>query len=283
MEQYKVTPGTSLMNQPLLKQLSALSNLCLIVLYLIALSVEGISKSSLLGILQKHQKKFGIKEPLDTDSFPQLLLELTQSGWIKEALESTYTLQVERHNGVLLHLFMAKLSIDWRRVLSQTFDWSSPSIYESQRELWLAMLKGDSEGTESWSRWWPYARDHSKSPATFTTPLKKLFANQEGYFLFERLAEDVQVALLINSLGEANKTLDACSKEYQYALSFCMARMGRRCKNYPILVDLLAQQAFFRGDREQLRILSSYTHTHRAFCSFMLDVAQGHYEQAVAY
>ena len=282
MEQHKVTPDTSVMNQPLLKQLSALGSLHLIVLYLIALSVEDISKSSLLGILQKHQKKFALKELLDTDSFSQLLLELTQSGWIKkrDALESTYTLQIEHHNGVLLHLFMAKLSIDWRRILSQILDWSSPSIYDCQRELWLAMLKGDSEETERWSRWWPYARGYSKSPAT-STPLKKLFANQEGYFLFERLAEDVQVILLINSLGEANKTLDVCSKEYQYALSFCMTCMGRRCKEHHILVDLLAQQAFFRGDREQLRILFSYT--QGKLCSFMLDIAQGHYEQAAVY
>ncbi|MBI3144533.1 MAG: DEAD/DEAH box helicase [Pseudogulbenkiania sp.] len=249
------------------------------VLYVLALLPGGETKTNLLTLLRRAAASDGQGKALDNTRLGTVLADLENQQWIVRTPGLPYRLAPAARNAALLQLLQDPHELTlWSKLLSEHFGskptgWAGPDLALCQLQLWLAVLGGQAKVVQHWL---PLLHEAQyRAGQTPPLPAKRLFADAAGRQLFDQLADDVQLALLLDYLPVACWSFDSFQHGYQYALS----RWDNGYREWDELAEWLLLQALWRGDDERVALFGSGGVTIGGVLSALL--LQGSYTTAL--
>ncbi|HJU50382.1 MAG TPA: ATP-dependent helicase, partial [Pseudogulbenkiania sp.] len=249
-------------------------------LTVLALLPGGETKSNLLTLLHRAEVHDAHGKALDSVRLGTLLAELENRQWIVRTPGLPYRLVPTARNAALLPLLQDRRElVRWSKLLpehlgSRQASWGGPDLAQCQLQLWLAILGGQARAAQQGLTLLHEVQQ--RAGQTPPSPAKRLFADAAGQQLFDLLADDVQVALLLDYLPEACWRFDGFRHGYDYALS----RWDSGYSDWDELAEWLLRQALWRGDGERVAQFGRVGTTLGGALSALL--LQGSYAAALA-
>ncbi|SMF28954.1 DEAD/DEAH box helicase [Pseudogulbenkiania subflava] len=250
-------------------------------LAVLALLPGGETKANLLTLLHRADIHDTHGKALDSVRLGTLLAELENRQWIVRNPGLPYRLVPAARTAALLPLLQDRCELArWSKLLpehlgSRQANWGAADPAQCQLQLWLAVLAGQARPAQ---RWLTQLHElQQRSGQTPPAPAKRLFADAAGRALFDGLADDVQVTLLLDYLPEACWRFDGFRHGYDYALS----RWDSGYSEWDELAEWLLRQALWRGDGERVALFGRLGNSLGGALSALL--LQGSYGAALAH
>ncbi|WP_024304535.1 SNF2-related protein [Pseudogulbenkiania sp. MAI-1] len=250
-------------------------------LSVLALLPGGETKANLLTLLHRAEVHDDHGKALDSVRLGTLLAELENRQWIVRTPGLPFRLAPAARTAALLPLLQDRRELArWSKLLpehlgSRQASWGAADLAQCQLQLWLAVLGGQARPAQRW-----LAQLHElqqRAGQTPPSPAKRLFADAAGRALFDGLADDVQVMLLLDYLPEACWRFDGFRHGYDYALS----RWDSGYSDWEELAEWLLRQALWRGDGERVAQFGRIGNSLGGALSALL--LQGSYGAALAH